>query len=281
MSLYTLRGVMADERRCLLFLKKLRWPNRVACPHCGGRATKSESYRWRCPSCRYRFSVTSGTVFHGRRLLLSQMVWIVGLLEYGLSSLSIAKTLGVTDKTVRSFIYAVGKKLGAIQNLREFIAVSEVDETYWGGKRKGKRGRGAAGKTPVLGIKDRGGHARLLAIPNVKGSTLRREIRKRAAKGSWVVSDTFHSYDRLWRDGYNHAAINHDVAYALGEIHTQGIEGTWGHMQPKLKASHRQISSRHLQNYLDIFSWNFGNEKPQDYLMDTLVALLSPVPPTT
>jgi transposase len=209
------------------------------------------------------------------------MIWIVGLLEYGLSSVSIAATLGVTDKTVRSFVYAVGERLGIVQDLCPFITVSEVDETYWGGRRKGKRGRGAAGKTPVFGIKERGGHSRLLVIPNVEGSTLRKEIRRRAAKGSWVVSDTFHSYDRLWQDGFNHAAINHDTAYALGDIHTQGIEGTWGHMQPKLKASHRQISPRHLQSYLDIFSWNFGREKPQDYLMATLEILLSSVPPTT
>jgi transposase len=209
------------------------------------------------------------------------MIWIIGFMEYGLSSVAIANALGVTDKTVRSFLYAAGGRLGAAQDLRQFLTVTEVDETYWGGKRKGKRGRGAAGKTPILGLKERGGRSRLLAVPNVGGSTLRREIRKRAAKGSWVVSDAFRSYDRLWSDGYNHASINHDVAYALDGIHTQGVEGTWGHMQPKLKAAHRHLSPRRLQKYLDIFSWNFGREKPQDYLITTLKILLSAVPPTT
>lgn len=281
MSLYTLRRVTADERRCWRFLKKLRWPGRVTCPRCRRRVGRPTHGRWSCWPCRYRFSVTSGTVLHGRRLLCSQLIWVVGLLEYGLAAAAIAATIGATEKTVRSLVYAVGRSLGAAQFAAKLRGTIELDDSYWGGRRKGKRGRGAAGKTPMVGLKTRRGRARILAVPHLRNPRLRKTIRAQAAQGSRFITDGLPAYGKLRREGFRHWRINHGQRFRVGRKHTQGVEGLWGHVKPKLFAAHRHLSPQHLQNYLNLQTWKFGRQKPHDFISVTLKTLLTTLSPTT
>ncbi len=112
----------------------------------------------------------------------------------------------------------------------------EIDESYFGGHRKGNRGRGAAGKVVVFGILKRNGRVYTTPVPDVSAATLRAIIHKKIPEGSTIYSDSFRSYDGLITDGYRHYRINHDKNFAQGKRrHINGIENFWGFAKTKLR----------------------------------------------
>jgi transposase-like protein len=112
----------------------------------------------------------------------------------------------------------------------------EADESYFGGHRKGLRGRGAAGKVAVFGLLKRRGKVYTRPVPNVTRDTLRAVIRQKVPKGSTIYSDQFASYDGLITEGYRHYRINHGEGFAASRRrHINGIENFWGYAKTKLK----------------------------------------------
>jgi transposase len=103
----------------------------------------------------------------------------------------------------------------------------EVDESYFGGRRKGKQGRGAAGKVPVFGLLKRGGKVHAVMIPDAKSLTLIGIIRQRIQPDSIVYTDSFGSYDILDVSEFHHHRINHSQAFAAERNHINGIENFW------------------------------------------------------
>jgi transposase-like protein len=113
----------------------------------------------------------------------------------------------------------------------------EADESYSGGRRKGKRGRGAAGKVIVFGLLKRGGRVYTRPVPNVTRATLRLIIRAKVPEGSTIFTDSLASYDGLIVDGYRHYRIDHGREFARGKRnHINGIESFWSYAKTKLKA---------------------------------------------
>lgn len=273
-TLYTLRAIIADERRCLHLFRDLRWEGRVTCVHCGSRRVRQRDWWWRCRDCDRRFSVMSGTIFHKSKLLLSQIVWVVGMLELTTSSREIARMIGVQVNSVSGLVRKIGMTLGGAQLSAKLRGNIELDDAFFGGKRKGKRGRGAAGKTPMLGLKTRTGKARILAVPHLRNPRLRRTIRAQAAQRSRFITDKLGAYGKLRNDGFRHWRIDHGERFRVGEKHTQGVEGMWGHVKPRMFAAHRHLSPEHLQAYLNLQTWKFGRQKPPNFLLDTLRVLL-------
>jgi len=126
------------------------------------------------------------------------------------------------------------------QRLREIIVLEldaeseamfggeiEVDESYFGGKRKGKRGRGSAGKIPVFGLLKRGGKVYTKVIPDASGTTLTPIIERKVIPESIVYSDSWKGYNALDIAEFKHCRINHSVLFAEGQNHINGIENFW------------------------------------------------------
>lgn len=112
----------------------------------------------------------------------------------------------------------------------------EADESYFGGHRKGLRGRGAAGKVAVFGLLKRRGKVYTRPVPNVTRETLRAVIHQKVPTGSPIDSDQFSSYDGLITEGYRHYRINHGEGFATRRRrHINGIENFWGDAKTKLK----------------------------------------------
>mgnify|MGYP000881988902 FL=1 len=103
----------------------------------------------------------------------------------------------------------------------------EVDESYFGGVRKGKRGRGAAGKVPVFGLLKRGGKVHAVVIPNAQSATLFPIIQEKIKPDSIVYSDSFRAYDVLDVSEFHHVRINHSQLFADQTNHINGIENFW------------------------------------------------------
>ena len=137
----------------------------------------------------------------------------------------------------------------------------ECDESYFGGKRKGKRGRGAAGKVPVFGLLKRNGKVYTRIVEDVSRKTLRHIIKTKVVPESIIYTDSFRSYDGLVLDGFKHYRINHQECFATSKRqHINGIENFWGYAKTKLK-SYYGVSRGHFYFYLKEMEFRFNHRK--------------------
>ena len=136
----------------------------------------------------------------------------------------------------------------------------EMDEAYFGGRRKGRRGRGARGKSVVFGLLERDGRVYTRVVKQVSKEELMSIIRKKTRKGSVYYTDTFRSYNSLKRWGKNHR-LNHSKAFAFrGRNHINGIEGFWSFAKHILY-NYRGVSKYHFPMYLKEVEYRFNHRK--------------------
>ena len=149
----------------------------------------------------------------------------------------------------------------------------ELDECYFGGRRKGQRGRGAAGKVPVFGILERNGTVRVTAVPDVKAETLISLTVKTVRRGSIIYTDKFRSYDSLMFCGYRHLKIDHNMRFATGKVYINGLEGFWSWAKERL-IKHHGVSKENFPLYLKELEFRYNHrhkdvfEIVADYLCD-------------
>ena len=113
-----------------------------------------------------------------------------------------------------------------------------MDESCFGGRRKGNRGRGAAGNVPVFGILERGGKVKVEVVGDVKGDTLLELAIKKVKRGSLIYTDRFRSYNGLVSYGFKHRRIDHGKKFANGKVYINGIEGFWSFAKERLMKYH-------------------------------------------
>ena len=133
----------------------------------------------------------------------------------------------------------------------------EVDESYFGGHRKGKRGRGAGGKVPVFGLLKRGGKVYASVIPNVKGKTLKAIIDTKVVPDSIVYLDTFSSYNVLDVSSFKHCRINHSELFADQKNHINGIENFWNQAKRHMRRFNG-VPKAHFHLFLKECQWRFN-----------------------
>jgi transposase len=150
----------------------------------------------------------------------------------------------------------------------------ELDESYFGGRRKGNRGRGAAGKVPVFGILERKGRVWIQAVPDVSAQTLLGLTVKKVRRGSIIYTDRFRSYDSLMCCGYRHLKVDHESKFVQGRVYINGLEGFWSFAKQRLMKYHG-ISPRRFPLYLKEleFRYNHRNEDIYPILVNVLTNL--------
>ncbi len=155
--------------------------------------------------------------------------------------------------------------------------IIEADETYVGGIRKGKRGRGAEGKTPVFGVVERKGSVKTKVIPNVKQVTLMPLIDSMVSPNSVITTDECNSYNRVKSLGHLHETVRHGRGeYVRGDVHTNTIEGFWSQFKRSVHGTFHAVSPKHLQAYLNEFSFRYNHRTsvlPLPVVMFSRVAL--------
>ena len=184
---------------------------------------------------------------------------------------------GSTARTTASLVN-VNKSTAAyyFHRLREIIALEtqnetllggeiEVDESYFGGTRKGKRGRGAAGKVPVFGILKRGGQVYTKVIPDAKSKTLMPIMRDKIKPDSIVYSDCWRGYNVLDVSEFKHYRINHSKIFADQKNHINGIENFWSQAKRHMR-KFNGIPAKHFQLFLKECEWRFNNPNPKSQL---------------
>ena len=160
------------------------------------------------------------------RLLPSIQLELLRLFVAGVPARTAAELTGVNRNTAVLFYHKLREVISeTLAEQTPFLAGEvEVDESYFGGHRKGKRGRGAAGKVPVFGLLKRGGLVHALMIPDAKSPTLLGIIRERIKPDSIVYTDSFRAYDVLHVSEFQRHRINHSEEFADQRNHINGIE---------------------------------------------------------
>ena len=154
----------------------------------------------------------------------------------------------------------------AVEDETLFSGEIEVDESYFGGRRKGKRGRGAAGKVPVFGILKRGGKVYTKVIPDVRSTTLMRIMEQKIVPDSIVYTDSLQSYNVLDVSDFHHVRVNHSYLFAEGRNHINGIENFWNQAKRHLRRFNG-IPREHFGLFLKECEWRFNTPDPKAQLL--------------
>src|SRR3989338_10951689 len=256
------------ERKARKFLRKQVWKNgRKFCTRCRSyRVYQTVGLRYRCRRCRYTFADWTGRWLGRCKLTAVQWLWVCKLFELEVSARRIAREVGLSYPTALKACHVLRQAIVAHTAPRLLQGEIELDEAYFCGRRKGKRGRGAAGKVPVFGILKRGGKVYAQVIENAKAKTLMPIIKERIVPDSIVYSDTFRSYNSLHVEGYHHVRINHSQAFATSKRnHINGIENFWSQAKRHLR-KFNGIPKETFHLYLKECEWRFNCRTSREML---------------
>ena len=193
------------------------------------------------------------------RLPVRQQSKLIELFVAGSTARAAAQLVGVNSKTAAFYFHRLRQIIElATADDTPFSGEVEVDESYFGGVRKGKRGRGAAGKTPVFGLLKRGGKVYAKVIPDARQRTLMGIIQERVVPDSIVYSDSYRVYDVLDVSSFKHFRINHSKKFAEGKSHINGIENFWNQAK-RLMRKFNGIPKEHFPLFLKECEWRFNN----------------------
>lgn len=147
-----------------------------------------------------------------------------------------------------------------------FAGEIEVDESYFGGTRKGKRGRGSAGKVPVFGLLKRGGKVYTKIITDASSQTLMPIIANKVIPDSIVYSDGWRGYNVLDVSDFKHYRINHSKLFADKKNHINGIENFWNQAKRHMR-KFNGVPKANFVLFLKACEWRFNNPTPQAQLL--------------
>lgn len=274
MSLLAFQQQFPDEASCLSFLETQRWgkdsTNRY-CPHCGSVKTYkfADGKLFKCGDCRKKFTVKVGTMFSDSHVPLQKWFYAIYLntsLKKGISSIQLAKYLDITQKTAWFMLQRIRHSVEQAGRGDLLGNIVEADETYIGGKKHdGMRGRGASGKTPVVGIAERKGEIRLVVTENTKADTLNKVIISNVTPGATVMTDEYRPYNHVTQLGYDHHRVNHSSKeFVVGQNHTNTIEGAWSHLKLSIRAIYIGVSPKHLQKYCAEYEYRYNTRGLKD-----------------
>ncbi|MCB1118273.1 MAG: IS1595 family transposase [Chlamydiia bacterium] len=194
---------------------------------------------------------------------------LIELFVAGSTGRCAAELVGVNIKTA-CYFYQRLRELIAAQTEREanevFAGEIEVDESYFGGHRKGNRGRGAAGKVPVFGLLKRGGKVYTKIIPDASGTTLIPIIEKKVIPDSIVYSDCWKGYNVLDVSDFKHYRINHSKLFADRQNHINGIENFWNQAKRHLR-KFNGVPKDNFRLFLKECEWRFNTPSPKHQLI--------------
>lgn len=277
-----------SDEACLDHILAVRFGQRHTCTTCGVDATFHKITGRRayvCAQCGAHLYPCAGTIFEDSRTSLQSWFYAIYLFvvtRHGVSGKELQRALGVTYKTAWRMGQQVRLLMSKADGFQLLQGHVEADEAYVGGKVSGgKRGRGAPGKTIVLGMKERGGRMVTEIIPDVKKQTLRAAVLGTVVPGSTVSTDELMSYGLLTPDGYQHGTVKHgekDYAhydYRLGDtVSVNNVESFWRLFKKSVASTHIHISAKHMQKYLDEFTFRSNHRAKQNAMFDLLIAAL-------
>lgn len=277
MNLPTLNLDFDTDAECRQALEELRWPDGVKCLRCGSDKISRIKTRkqYDCDACRYRFSVTTGTVMNDSHLPLPK--WFLAVLlmceaKKGFSANQMKRTIGVAHKTAWYLCHRIRAAMAEV-NAAKLSGTVEVDETYIGGGRGVGQGNSDRHKM-ILAAIQRGGEVRMhyAKAKRANKQELHGFIKANVQDGTQVYTDEARGYQGL---DYPHDTVTHSRReYVRGDVHTNSVESVFGLFKRSVVGAFHQVSEKHLDRYLDEFEFRFNNRKNPYLFRDTLTRLV-------
>jgi transposase-like protein len=271
-----------NDDKCRRYLERLKWPDGPVCPRCGGEGVNiAQRDSYDCTACHYQFTVTAGSIFHDSHLPLWKWFLAAYMMiesKKGISANQLKRTLEVSYKTAWYLCHRVRRAMLEAQPAK-LTGTVEIDESYIGGKRRHVGSGNLDNKTMVFGAIQRGGDVRLRVETRKKAS--RKVLHKFVAettdpKAERLMTDECPGYLGIADEDTTHETVNHHAEeWVRGDVHTNRVEGVWSLFKRSIVGSYHQVSTKHLDAYLDEFEWRF-NQRDNPYLFrDTMSRLLN------
>lgn len=289
-STFELFALFPDEETARTYLEGRIWPNGPTCPECqsGERLTTRKGGFYRCNACKFDFTVRTGTIFGRSHIPLHKWVYAMYLLvtaRKGISSMQLAKEIGVTQKSAWFMLCRLREACGGNDGIDKLRGEVEIDECFVGGleankheHKKRKAGRGAVGKVPVLGMRERGGKTFAKVQERRNLDDIHGEIHGRVDVGTQLYTDdhmVFNGLDGLF---YRHDTVNHAAGeFARGPVSTNSIESVWAVLKRGLHGVYHNVSPKHLQRYLDEFTFRLNEGNVKNHSLERLASFVDRV----
>ena len=266
-----------DDDACLEWLRNYLYPKRILCSTCN-KPTKHHRIKskkvYGCDYCGHQVSPTAGTIFEHSPTSLKlwfYAIYLMSATRCDISAKQVQRETGVTYKTAWRMFNQIRSLLQ--EDNEPTSGEFEVDETYIGGKKKpGKRGRGAGGKTPVLGVAQRKCKVSASIPTSLKSSVVVPLIKERALPKSMVYTDEFPTYDYLKEHGFKHKRVHHaSKVWVAGDAHTNTIEGFWSALKRGINGVYHAVSLKHLQGYINEYSFRYNHRKDDKPMFKTIL----------
>lgn len=298
MKLIEVTKAFATEEQCLEYLEAKRWPNGVRCLTCGSKeisritrtvTKKSDNKRaklYQCleKTCKAQFSATTGTIFNGSHLSLDKWYMAIALIvdaKKGMSALQLSRHLQVNYRTAGYLAHRIREAMLDPDGLK-LTGTVEIDETYIGGKQRGNK-RKLLNKDVVIGMRQRGGPLRLVQVKDNRQGTVYEAIAQhvdhKGAKA--IMTDESRIYDfRLTKfHKVPHSRIKHESGeYVKGHIHTNTVENSFSLLKRAVMGTYHQLSIKHLQRYLNEFSYRFNRREDAELFENTVMRMAGAKP---
>jgi transposase-like protein len=252
------------ERACIQTLTKVRWPQGFQCPACGSTKFSFVSTRrlYQCSHCRHQVSITADTLFHATKVPLVKWFWAIYLTasdKGGVSALRLSKQIGVSWVTARNVLKKIRIAMAHRDSIYRLQHLIEFDDAFVGGKRAGKRGRGAQGKKPVLvAVETRtkgAGFVAMKAVDTITKKTVRSFLRFHLKSGQTVKTDAFPALNAV---AENHSHKKKVTPPKKASEWLPLVHIMIGNMKTFINGTFHGVSSEHLQEYLDEFCYRFN-----------------------
>lgn len=289
LSLPKFMGNYGTEDQCFQVLVKLRWPKGFHCPACGSpkHCILNTKILYQCNACGRQTSITAGTIFHSTHLTLHQWFLAIYLMtqsKNGISQLELARQVGVSSNTGASMYHKIAQVMLEREQSQPLSGDVEADDAYWGGRKKGKRGRGSENKTPFVAavekINNKPSRIKLSVVSRFSKLEMKKWATQNLIPGSKVLSDGLNCFPGVKDSGCSHTSIvirkNKAHASAFNWVNT-----ILGNLKTSLAGTFHKLAAKYLKRHLAPFVYRFNRRyKLEDMMQRFAYGALRTVPMT-
>jgi transposase-like protein len=277
------RERFGTDEACREALFDMRWRDGLTCPACGGRSFCELTARkvFQCNRCKRQIRLTAGTVFQDTKLPLTtwfQAIYHLTQGKGGISSIGLGRRLGVKQGTAWLMKHKLMRAMAAREATKPRLSGRvEVDDAYLGGERSGgKRGRGAAGKTPIVAAVEttperKPSRLRLTVVKGFRKKEVEKIAKRDFAPGSNVVSDGLSCWPAVERAGCKHfPMLTGSGKRAANWAPFRWVNTTLGNIKTALVGTYHHVSPKHAPSYLASFAYRFNRRRQLDSIIERL-----------